>query len=57
MRIKKRLQITVSEVTFNILNERQKESGLSKSTLIELAVQEYFKDGIGGDSGKTKKDD
>lgn len=50
---RKRLQITISEVTLNILDKKQLESGLSKSVLIDLAVQEYFKDEVRGLHGET----
>lgn len=50
---RKRLQITISEVTLNILDKKQMESGLSKSVLIDLAVQEYFKDEVRGLHGET----
>lgn len=53
---RKRLQITISEVTLNILDKKQLESGLSKSVLIDLAVQEYFKDEVRGLHGETIKE-
>lgn len=53
---RKRLQITISEVTLNILDKKQLESGLSKSVLIDLAVQEYFKDEARGLHGETIKE-
>lgn len=39
--MKKRLQVTIKEENFELLERLSKELGVSKSTIITLAIQEY----------------
>jgi len=40
---RQRLQLTLSPVTVEVLDETSKKTGIPKSVLIDLAVQEKFK--------------
>lgn len=40
-----RIMITLPEKTISILEEKAKEKGITKSVLINLAIQEYLEKG------------
>jgi len=40
---RQRIQLTLSPVTIEVLEETSKKTGIPKSVLIDLAVQEKFK--------------